>query len=192
MLIKNAERILRRSRTVLLMGEPGNYWLSDGAAMFPVPEFEELGQESVMALLSVKEKEAEKWHFEACPLPTDLNLTGAEDGETPLDVSDMTIVWQGVGIQPLNAEAGSIFVQAFYTDVFRRDAEGTSFFLRSSADGRPYIEAKVGLFLAGIIMPLIAIPDVTRFRAELFRQSFQIGERFREDEDGQMEMEGAT
>lgn len=192
MLIKNAVKILKRSRSVCLYGESGNYWLSDGAVMFPVPEFEELGQESVMAILSVPEKEAEKWSYAAAPLPGRFLYNGVDPAEIPLNVSDLTVRWQGVSIQPLNSETGSVFVQAFYTDVFQKDEKDVTFALRKDKNGEIYIAVKQGLMLVGILMPLVQIANAAQFTAELLRQSFMLGERFREDEDGQMEMEGTT
>ena len=130
-------------------------WVGDGYAAYILPDsLSESTLSSLEAIFDIPPEKAETYSMSEKDFPAGVG-TADDAEETDLNYdTDYRLIYSGVDMLPLWAPDGGVhLIKTRYLSPIN-DAEVLRLSLRHTDDGRPYIAAKDGLFLTGIIMPI--------------------------------------
>ena len=129
----------------------GAQWLSDGYACYPLGDLPELCEEEIAVIFDVPEDKRDKFSFEVnVGLPKGLDISDGAEGERELTAIPIGIVWCGEVLLPYKSESGVLFVNRKHLAPFE---EVMTLYERRTKSGAPYIAAKRGMIVEGIITP---------------------------------------
>ena len=155
-LCKKAKVIVIYNRRRDEDGEIMEQWIGDGAACYLVPGMPILDSESAGAILDIPAKDADKWQILERELPPVFDFTddAAKDGETVFDEGPISFHYGGVMLRPLRSHGGApLFIDLRYLTPFIDSLNSLFLYRRTAENGLDYVAVKVGMVLAGIIMP---------------------------------------
>lgn len=158
MKIKNIEKVLKRTRTVVIMrdSESKILWLSDEKVYMPLFNFSNLTWEQVASLLNISEDEIKKWSFYEEPLPENIcfdeYMPPDSNNEELLERSRVLIQYGGFTVEPFSTSRGVIFLNTEDIIPFEKEDKNIQLFARFNEEGLPYVVVKAGMFLKGIIL----------------------------------------
>lgn len=153
MKLKQIEAILKAEKTIIVSETPSGQWLGNGAAFYPVYNLPKLTQENIFTMFDIAEEKRDKFYFEERQLPTYLNFEDGDESEQMLDRGTIAFYAHGRTLEPLKTSQGMAFINARYLKPFADHAAGYELYERIDALGRPYIVAKSGFILLGVIAP---------------------------------------
>ncbi|MBQ2876988.1 MAG: hypothetical protein IJE25_08255 [Clostridia bacterium] len=145
-LCKSAKRI-----TVIKDDERYIQWLGEGSCFYPLFKLPRLSAENIFAIFDIPEEKQGKIFFEERDeLPRAVDFSDVSDGETIITPEGGGVIFEGRTLVIFKSSLGVITVDKKYLAPF--DDEVT-YYERKTASGQPYIVAKEGMFISGIVMP---------------------------------------
>ena len=160
MKIKQIESILKSKKTIIILNTPSCQWLGDGSAFYPVYNLPKLTQENVFTIFDVPEDKWDKFSFKELDAPTYTNFDDDDENEQMLDRSKFVdICAGGRRLEALVTSDGISFIDTRYLKPFADIDDGCELYERIDKNGEPYIVAKTGFVIVGIIKPYDLIND---------------------------------
>lgn len=133
----------------------GAQWLSDGYGCYPLGDLPELFEEEIAVIFDVPEDKRDKFYFEVkVGLPDGISSSDSVEGECELSPVPLGIVWCDEVLLPYKSDRGILLVQKKYLSPFE---EVMTLYERRTKSGEPYIAAKRGMIVNGIITPYGAV-----------------------------------
>ncbi len=185
-LCKSAKRII-----IFNDADEGIQWISDGYCLFPLLNLPRLTEDNIYALFDIPEDKRGKIFFEEREeLPKSLCFEDYFEGECAVKPEAFGIVAYGRALEIIRGAEGAILYDKKYFSVFDDDV---ILFERLRPAGSPYIVAKEGMFVAGVIMPfdpnitlkewLTNVAETLRFNEQ--KEYVEHGSVIREDAKGE-------
>ena len=168
MKIKAIAAICRKVKGIALHHEEDRDWVGDGYAAYILPDsLNGSTLSSLEAIFDIPPEKAETYNMSEKEFPEGISTADdAEEEELNYD-TDYRVMHNGVDMLPLQAPDGSTYlIKTRYLNPIN-DAEVLRLSLRHTDDGRPYIAAKDGLFLTGVIMPITIRGDMREWVGRL-------------------------
>lgn len=162
MKLKELAKICKAARTVCLYDDgDGQQWAGTGSTFWKLPE--NLGRmtpESLCTVFDYTQGQIEKMEISDRPLPP-FDLSEFTDGEIELFYSEFNrLILRAIDVLPLIAPGGEVFCVQTRLLSPGKDAEQPSLYLRRiEPAGIPYIVFKEGMFLNGVIVPMLIAPE---------------------------------
>lgn len=129
----------------------GKQWVSDGYAAYPLYDLPPLSSESVLTIFDVPDDKRGKMFFdEKEGEPLGLDFSDYVTDEVELRPCSIGIIWHGAVYLPFKSREGVLFVDKKYLSPFE---EIPVLYERWTPGGAPYIVAKRGMLIEGIITP---------------------------------------
>lgn len=154
MKIKGVESILKSSKTIIVCrGKLHGQWLGDGCAMYPIHNLPELTEHHLFALFDIPEEKQSKYMYQERGLPKGIDFRDCVENESVLQRGKITINAMGRELEPLFTSNGAVFINTKHLKPFSDEPDGFELYERISGDGEPYIVAKSGMLIIGIIIP---------------------------------------
>ncbi|MDR2513766.1 MAG: hypothetical protein LBD02_00975 [Christensenellaceae bacterium] len=135
-------------------GEITEQWLGTHAAVYPLSGLPYLTEENIAAMFDLTEKQLEKIYIRHDRLPTSINFDHIDTDETMLDREKITLGYSGRVVRPLFTRGGLEFIDADFLAPLADVADDLELYERHTPEGGTYFAAKMGLMIAGVIMPL--------------------------------------
>ena len=151
----------------------GNQWISDGYAAYPLYELPPLSEDNVFAIFDIPEDKRGKMYFdERTDAPLGVNFADSVEDEVEIRACAIGIIWQGAIYLPFKSREGVLFVDKKYLSPFE---EIPVLYERWTPGGTPYIVAKRGMLLEGIITPAgIATSELADLLCEVVEQTAEV------------------
>lgn len=159
MKIKTIAAICRKNKAFCLYdsitrdGEVGTQWLGDGRAIYPLQGLPRLEEDSIYTMFDITEKQQDKITFRYETLPEGINFADTDQCENCLDDQKLEVVLDGRILKPLHTQQGVVFIDTAYLAPFADVVDMLELYERVTPSGQIHIAAKLGMFLAGIILP---------------------------------------
>lgn len=168
MIIKKLAALCKASKELRLYDTRGGaQWAGDSAAAYELSGIPEMGPRGLCAVMDIPPDKAADMRIEQADWPLSYCLDGVAE-ETPLDYDpDAYIVYEGVKLMPCTDGSSQVFIQPKYLAPLM-DAETITLALRHTRGGEEYIVAKAGLFVAGVIVPLVPGKKVLAWMGETY------------------------
>lgn len=129
----------------------GAQWLSDGFACYPLGDLPSLCEEEIAVIFDVPEDKRDKFYFEEkVGMPEGIDISDRVEDERELTPVPLGIVWCDEVLLPYKSESGVLFVARKYLAPFE---SVMTLYERRTKSGAPYIAAKRGMIVEGIITP---------------------------------------
>lgn len=165
-------------------GEIRRQWISDGRAMWPVSGLPLLRESNLSTLFDFSPKQTESIVTSEAEMPDRLSgiLHDAREWEAPRQESFLRVRTNGAELMALTAGARVIWLDA---DELRPCwTNETRLVLRELPDGEIAVAALDGMFLCGIVFPVVLTPDT-------YRELIRLGVSEPKQETGTTEEEDA-
>lgn len=159
MKIKNIAAICKKTKQIVLFnkrnddGDTIAQYISDGCAVYPISGLPELDEESILTIFDVPEKDREKWFVKYAAIPREINFEDIDANEKPVIEGNLSIVFAGTTLKPLQTRRGLVFIESRYLSPVSDVLDVLSLYERFTPSGTPYIVAKAGFLLQAVIMP---------------------------------------
>lgn len=142
-------------------GEIRRQWISCGTAMWPVSGLPMLRESNLSTLFDFSPNQTEKMRIKEEAMPENLYgiLYDGRDGESVLQESFIRVRANGTELMALTVGAKTIWLDA---DMLRPCWTKETRLVRREAENREYIAVMDGLFLSGIILPVVMMPETYR------------------------------
>lgn len=157
MKIKAVEKILKQSKTIVILHDKTGEWLSDGRAYYPIENID-LSEELICTMFDISDDDIFKYSFYFRNESGDVNLSDTDDGEEMLsEKSPIQVIYNGEVYNIYEVRGFCVFFPARYLKPYK-DMD-IQLYARYSG-GKMYIVAKSGMFIAGAFIPQnIITPD---------------------------------
>lgn len=144
----------------------GMQWISDGYAAYPLYDLPPLEEDNVYAIFDIPEDKRGKMYFdERQGVPSGMSFADAVTDEVEIKPYPIGIIWQGAIYYPCKSREGVLFIDKKYLAPFE---EGAVLYERWKENGTPYIAAKRGMLLEGVITSAgIATADLADLLCEV-------------------------
>lgn len=159
MKIKNIAAICKKQKAVVLFnryhsdGETVTQYMGDGAAAYPISGLPELDDESILTIFDIPEKQREDWLVRYMAIPEGINFEDTDANERMIERGDLSIVYAGKTLRPLQTRRGLVFIEHRYLSPVSDVLDVLELYERFTPSGTPYIVAKAGFLLQAVIMP---------------------------------------
>lgn len=154
MKIKQIESILKGKKTIIILNTPSCQWLGDGSAFYPVYNLPKLTQENIFTIFDIPEDKRDKFFFDEQDAPAHINFDDDDINEQMLDRSRFVDIFAGGRtLEALATSDGISFIEKRYLKPFADIEDGCELYERIDKNGEPYIAAKNGFIIIGIIKP---------------------------------------
>lgn len=158
MKIKSIAAICKKGKQVLLFNRYGSggtlqQYIGDGITAYPVSGLPELDEESVLTIFDVPEKQREDWLVRVRNIPEGINFDDTDESESMIEQSNLSIVFSGKTLKPLQTRRGLVFIESRYLSPVSDVLDVLELYERFTSSGTPYIVAKAGFLLQAVIMP---------------------------------------
>ena len=158
MKIKSIAAICKKGKQVVLYNryESGGtlqQYIGDGMTAYPVSGLPELDEESILTIFDVPEKQREDWFVRVMPAPEGINFDDTDANEKMIDRDNLSIIYSGHTLKPLQTRRGLVFIQSRYLSPVSDVLDVLELYERFTSSGTPYIVAKAGFLLQAVIMP---------------------------------------
>ncbi len=153
MKIQKIQQLCKSAKRIVLYNDEdqGIQWISDGYCVFPLFNLPKLDEQSVYTLFDIPEdKRGKIYYSEEDELPRSLCYEDFYEGENVVKPEQFGIVAYGRSLEVIRGAEGATLYDKKYLSVFDDDV---MLFERLRSNGSPYIVAKEGMFVAGVIMP---------------------------------------
>lgn len=158
MKIKSIASICKKNKQVALFNQYGRecdtvmQYMGDGNAVYPINGLPELDKESVLTIFDVPEKQREDWFVKYASIPEGINFDDTDETEQFIEQSDLSIVYSGKILKPLQTRHGMVFIESRYLSPMADFMDVLELYERRTLNGT-YIVAKAGFMLQAVIMP---------------------------------------
>jgi hypothetical protein len=161
MKIKKIVDICRQSGRVLLCEGKECQWLGDGAAAYPLYGLPRFDENTLYETYDITDKQAEKIFFtHADGLPSGIEFSDAANSEMLIEGSIFTFFYGGKKVRGYPTSQGIAFLDMKYLAPFADvDSSDIKLYERYNANKRLYFAIKIGLCLAGVIMPIDIVDE---------------------------------
>ena len=157
MKIKSIATICKKQKQIVIFnsyhGETVTQYIGDGGAVYPISGLPELDEESVLTIFDVPEKQREDWNVRQMGIPEGINLEDTDKDEQMITRGDLSIVYAGKTLKPLQTRRGLVFIESRYLSPVSDVLDVLELYERFTPSGTPYIVAKAGFLLQAVIMP---------------------------------------
>jgi hypothetical protein len=140
-------------------GEAIEQWLGNGNAAFPLYGMPTLTEDNIPVIFDITEKQLEKIHITQTAASDGINFTDTDKKEILLEREKTTMGYAGRVVRPLLTSTGLVFIDDDYLSPLADVADELELYERHDTSGGIYITAKVGLMIAGVILPLNIIDE---------------------------------
>ncbi|MCD8340631.1 MAG: hypothetical protein LUC87_00560 [Clostridiales bacterium] len=153
--------IVKKSKRLYILTEGGSLvqWMGDGGCLWCMagtPPLENAGE--FFTLYDVSDKAEKNFYTETGELPAVLDTANQTAEELEAEMMTVTVGWYDTVLRCFQYRAGDSVRHLFVRDAYLepvRDAEYLSFTVREAkTTGLPYLCAKEGFELMGIILPI--------------------------------------
>lgn len=166
-------------------------WLGDAGAIYPLDGLPLLSEQELYRMFDVPEKKQGKSYFGKEVLPEGLDVNDWCAGEQLAEDMDVTITYNGTALLPLRYAGGILYIQSKYMSPLEDQADFLQLFVRRMPNGTPYVAAKAGMLITGVIFPYLhtngALCDCLSEIAEKTRWSVGWRQAKRESENADAE-----
>lgn len=153
MKLKQIEAILKAEKTIIVSETSSCQWLGNGAAFYPVYNLPKLTRDNIFTMFDIPEDKRDKFYFEQRDLPAFINFEDGDESEQMLERGTLSLYAQGRTLEPLKTSQGIAFINSRYLKPFADSMAGYELYERIDKLGRPYIVAKSGFVMLGVISP---------------------------------------
>lgn len=159
MKIKNIAAICKKTKHIVIFnkrnddGDTVMQYISDGCAVYPISGLPELDEESLLTIFDIPEKDREKWFVKYAAIPREINFEDMDANEKPVIEGNLSIVYAGTTLKPLQTRRGLVFIESRYLSPVSDVLDVIDLYERFTPSGTPYIVAKAGFLLQAVIMP---------------------------------------
>lgn len=154
MVINKIISLCKNAKSIMLYKTDSVQWIGDGRAIYPLYGMPELSEENAFTIFDIPAEKRAKFHFtEIDGIPDYISTRDEEENEGVLIKHPVGIAWHGRELEPLASADGFLFVESKYLGPFKDLPNGVQLYKRCTDGGTPYIAAKDGMFLVGIIQP---------------------------------------
>lgn len=153
MKIQKIQQLCKSAKRIIIFNDEdqGIQWISDGYCIFPLLNLPRLTEDNIYALFDIPEDKRGKISFEEREeLPKSLCFEDYFEGECAVKPEQFGLVAYGRALEVIRGAEGATLYDKKYFSVFDDDV---ILFERLREKGSPYIVAKEGMFVAGVIMP---------------------------------------
>jgi hypothetical protein len=148
-LCKSAKRII-----IFNDADEGIQWISDGYCLFPLLNLPRLTEDNIYALFDIpKDKRGKIFFEEREELPKSLCFEDSFEEENAVNPEQFGIYAYGQAFDVFRGAEGALLVDSKYLSAFDKDV---TYFERLRRGASPYIVAKEGMFVSGVILPFEA------------------------------------
>lgn len=135
-------------------GELTEQWMGDGRAAYALESLPALSESVLCAMLDITAKQKENIFFSHTAAPTEsISFRDFDQGEKLVEPQEVRIIVGGYELISFMTRQGLVFIDAEYITPLTDVADNIEYYHRVSGDNRPYIVAKVGMFMVAVIMP---------------------------------------
>lgn len=193
MKIKSIAAICKKNKQIIIINrhngnEAGTQYIGDGGAIYPINGLPELDEKSLLTIFDVPEKQRANWNVKYMNIADGIHLDDIDANERIIEQDNLSIVYDGEILKPLQTRRGLIFIKSCYLSPMSDYMDALELYERFTPGGTPYIVAKAGFMLQAVIMPYDAInvQFVKRLQelAEQCAVSLDLREREKEAADG--------
>lgn len=158
MKIKNIAAICKKNKQIVLFEHYGDnetvtQYIGDGGAVYPVLGLPQLDEENILTIFDVPEKDRDNYYVRTTSIPAGINFGDFDENEKPVDRGDLSIVYSGKTLKPLQTRRGLVFIESRYLSPVSDVMDVLELYERYTDSGTPYIVAKAGFLLQAVIMP---------------------------------------
>jgi hypothetical protein len=154
--------LCKKNKRVRIYDLPGIdiQWIGTLGAMYAARGIPTLDEESMLALCDVPDKDIEKWSAYREEFPKGYcieNKAVGSDDDDSTSMAGLSIYVDGVSMIPLYIKDSVIFIDESLVAPVAGDY--TTLHIRHTADGQPYVIAKIGFIVAAVILPYGYVSD---------------------------------
>lgn len=156
MKIQKIQQLCKSAKRIIIFNDAdeGIQWISDGYCIFPLLNLPRLTEDNIYTLFDIPEDKRGKIFFEEREeLPSSISVDTYEKGEISVKPEQFGIYAYGQACDVFRGAEGALLVDSKYLSVFDKDV---TYFERLRVGGSPYIVAKEGMFVSGVILPFEA------------------------------------
>ena len=130
-------------------------WIGDEVSAYLLTGMPALDEESLYTLFEIPESQRDSWRVFVDSVPSRMNFDDSDPAEykgTPLKFS---IGYAGQKLSAISYLRGMLLYNLDYLRPLRRIEDVAEPYIRTMADGTPYIVIKTGLLIRAVILPMI-------------------------------------
>lgn len=155
MKVKNIINLCKKRKHFIIFNEPDCQWLSDGSGAYPLAGLPKLDEDVICHMYDINDSQREKTQFTySNSLAEIYNYFDTDEDETPTEISEISIIDDGITLLPVVTEQGLMLIDNKYLAPFsdsRKDE--LELYLRINSAAEPFFVVKKGLLMYGIVMP---------------------------------------
>ncbi len=152
MKLKQIAAVVKKQKHIGIFNLDGVQWVSTGSAAYPLYSLPVLNSDSLLAVLDIPEEKDNGFFLRFIDVPGGLNFGDYDECENLITRDNIYIQYNGMCLEPLPTSSGVVFVNTRYLKPFCGE-DNIDFYERTTVSGKPYIVAKVGFTIVGVIMP---------------------------------------
>ena len=163
MKIQKIQALCKSAKRIMIINDSklGIQWLSDGTAIYPLFKLPRLSEENIFAMFDIPaDKQGKIYYDERDRLPETLDFGDTAEGEQLVNLEPFGITAYGRGLEVFRGSEGAMLVDKKYLAPFD---DSVAYYERVRRGGRPYIVAKEGMFISGIILPFEARHELSKW-----------------------------
>lgn len=135
-------------------------WLGTQSAIYQLTGLPMLDEDSLCAVLDIPEKKREKLSIRCVEMPEIINTADVTEEDYFLETGKLSICYEGIALLPIMTRKGVVFVQEKHLEPLGDEKDFLELHCRETPEGFPYIVAKVGMMLRGILLPFEINVDI--------------------------------
>lgn len=165
MKLKNIAAICKKTKMMILFNEQNGdgeitaQYISNGAAVYPITGLPVLGEDEILTIFDITEKQRDKWYVRTQEVPAGINLADIDKNERQVEQSNISIASDGKVLLPLQTYDRIVFIDNAYIQPFNDVMDIVELYARTTVDGAVYIAAKAGFMLQAVIFPVDIIKE---------------------------------
>ena len=175
MKLKKVESIIKKSKSVAIVGNGGAVWIGNEQAMYPT-YFEQMNFDTLMTVFDLDDEKRESITEVPSELIARADTADSCIGERLLKRHPIRIVWTGqplVGLFEENGAQEILFVNEKYLLPLADAKDGVELYLRRDSAGKAYVAVKSGMLLIGLVEPE---PIIDETFMQHFKRLYELSE----------------
>lgn len=119
-------------------------WLGEMGAIYPITGLPYMDEENIYSMFDIPAKKQEKITFRHQRAPEEFNLSDTDPTERRISEENLSVVYDGGVLKPLQTRNGITFIQSRYLAPLEDVADMVQLYERRTPQGATYIVAKTG------------------------------------------------
>lgn len=161
MKLKAIAALCQRRKRFVLYDKPTEsggitQWLGDGCAAYPLDGLPFLNEDGLCRMFDITKKRREKVFIQQIPALEEICWDDTDLRETETRDMEPCLYHEGRALLSLMTRDGILFLDKKYLSPFGGEEDSVELYQRKTTGGQPYIAAKSGLLIRGVIFPVNA------------------------------------